>query len=190
MHKILIFAPLLVKVDKKIVLLIGGPGSGKTTVLNGLEKLGYTCYPEISREVTAEAQKSGIDQLFLKEPLLFSELLLKGRIKQFKNALTENDEIVFIDRGIPDVVAYLHYIGNDYPELFSAAGKEHTYSKIFILPPWEEIYISDNERYESFEQAQIIHTHLVETYKSYGYELIEVPKADLDTRINFILSNL
>jgi predicted ATPase len=34
-----------------------------------------------------------------------------------------------------------------------SACREHTYSKIFILPPWEEIYISDHERYENFEQA-------------------------------------
>jgi len=185
-----IFAPLLLPVDKNIILLIGGPGSGKTTVLNGLDKLGYTCYPEISREVTAQAQKTGIDQLFLTEPLLFSELLLNGRITQFKNALNESQEIVFIDRGIPDVVAYLHYIGNEYPASFEEAGKEHTYSKIFILPPWQEIYVSDKERYESYEQAEIIHQHLVETYEGYGYDLIEVPKGTLEDRIKFILENL
>lgn len=181
---------MIFKVDKKIILLIGGPGSGKTSVINKLAEKGYVCYPEISRQVTLEAQKTGIDQLFLKEPLLFSELLLKGRIDQFKNALTENAQHVFIDRGIPDVLAYMHYIGDAYPTVFDDVCKEHRYSKIFIMPPWEEIYESDNERYENFEQAKLIHNHLVETYQSYGYHLQEVPKADIETRIAFILNNL
>lgn len=140
--------------------------------------------------VTLEAQKTGIDQLFLKEPLLFSELLLKGRIEQFNNALNENTNCVFIDRGIPDVLAYMHYIGDTYPAFFDEACKQHRYTKIFILPPWEDIYVSDNERYENFEQAKLIQNHLVETYEKYHYNLTEVPKADLETRVTFILNNL
>lgn len=178
------------KVDTKTILLIGGPGSGKTSIINALTAKGYICYPEISRQVTLEAQKTGIDQLFLKEPLLFSELLLKGRIEQFNNAVKEKANYVFIDRGIPDVLAYMHYIGDAYPALFNEACKNHRYTKIFILPPWEDIYASDNERYENFEQAKLIHNHLVETYESYGYQLTEVPKANLETRITFILNNL
>ncbi len=176
--------------DKKIILLIGGPGSGKTSIINELTKKGYICYPETSRQVTLEAKKTGIDQLFLKEPLLFSELLLKGRIDQFNYALSENTDVVFIDRGIPDVLAYMHYIGDAYPAFFNDACKNHRYTNIFILPPWEEIYVNDNERYENFEQAKLIHNHLVETYESYGYHLTQVPKADLETRITFILNNL
>lgn len=176
--------------DTKTILLIGGPGSGKTSIINALTEKGYVCYPEISRQVTLEAQKTGIDQLFLKEPLLFSELLLKGRIDQFNNAVKEDTTYVFIDRGIPDVLAYMHYIGDAYPAFFDDACKNHRYTKIFILPPWEDIYVSDNERYENFEQAKLIHNHLVETYESYGYQLTEVPKANLDTRITFILNNL
>lgn len=176
--------------DTKTILLIGGPGSGKTSIINALTEKGYVCYPEISRQVTLEAQKTGIDQLFLKEPLLFSELLLKGRIDQFNNAVKENTTCVFIDRGIPDVLAYMHYIGDAYPPAFDDACKNHRYTKIFILPPWEAIYVSDNERYENFEQAKLIHNHLVETYESYGYQLTEVPKANLETRITFILNNI
>jgi predicted ATPase len=177
-------------VDKKLVLLIGGPGSGKTTIIEELSKKGYICYPEVSRQVTLEAQKRGIDQLFLKEPLLFSEMLLEGRVKQFKDALNETENLVFLDRGIPDVLAYMHYIGDAYPAAFEDACKNHIYTKVFILPPWEEIYLSDNERYESYEQARLIHNHLVETYQKYGYNLIDVPKADIENRIDFILNNL
>ncbi len=180
----------LYQVQKEIIVIIGGPGSGKTTIIDGLVQKGHCCYPEISRQVTAEAQEQGIEQLFLEKPLLFSQLLLEGRKKQFRDALLEPHQTVFLDRGIPDVLAYMHYIGDSYPASFDTACREHNYSKIFILPPWENIYISDQERYENFEQAQFIHNHLVETYQKYGYELIEVPKDTVDNRILFILEEI
>ena len=128
--------------------------------------------------------------MFLEQPLLFSELLLEGRKKQFFSAKKEEANIVFLDRGIPDVLAYMHYIGDSYPAFFDEACKEHKYSKIFILPTWKEIYVSDDERYESYEQALLIQEHLVETYKKYGYELIEVPKDTVENRMQFLLQNL
>lgn len=176
--------------QKEIIVIIGGPGTGKTTLIDGLVQKGFCCYPEISRQVTAQAQQQGIEQLFLENPLLFSELLLEGRKKQFHDAHQEPHNIVFLDRGIPDVLAYMHYIGDSYPPFFDAVCKEHIYTKIFILPPWEDIYVSDQERYENFEQAQLIHDHLVETYRNYGYELIEVPKDTVDKRILFILDQI
>jgi predicted ATPase len=176
--------------DKEIVVIIGGPGTGKTTIIDSLLAKGYCCYPEISREVTLEAKKQGIEQLFLENPLLFSELLLEGRKKQFYNAQNEPHDIVFLDRGIPDVLAYMHYIGDSYPAFFDLACREHIYTKIFLLPPWEEIYESDNERYENFEQATLIYNHLTETYQKYGYHLIEVPKGTVEERISFILNQL
>lgn len=176
--------------NKQLIVFIGGPGTGKTTLIEELLAQGYCCYPEISRQVTLEARKQGIEQLFLEKPLLFSELLLEGRVNQYKSALQEPQDWVFIDRGIPDVLAYMHYIGDSYPTHFDAACKAHTYTKIFILPPWEEIYKSDEARYENFEQATLIHQHLVETYQNYGYNLIEVPKTPLPERIAFILQTL
>ena len=176
--------------NKEIVVLIGGPSSGKTTLIEALKEKGHTCYPEISREVIREAQEQGIEQLFLEKPLLFSELLLEGRKRQFKEALNEEANIVFLDRGIPDVLAYMHYIGDSYPSFFDQACRDHNYTKIFILPPWEEIYVSDDERYENYEQAKLIYNHLVETYEKYGYNLIEVPKGTVEERILFILNQL
>lgn len=175
---------------KEIVVIIGGPGTGKTTIIDGLLSKGYCCYPEISREVTMEAKKLGIEQLFLENPLLFSELLLEGRKKQFQNAVIETHDIVFLDRGIPDVLAYMHYIGDSYPAFFDLACRENIYTKIFLLPPWKEIYVSDDQRYENFEQAKLIYNHLTETYQKYGYNLIEVPKGTVEERIEYIINQL
>lgn len=174
---------------KKIVI-IGGPGSGKSTLIDALTLEGYHCLPEISREVTLSAQKNGVAQLFLEQPLLFSELLLQGRIDQFHEAEASGAEVVFIDRGIPDVLAYMHYIGDSYPEAFDAACRDYQYDGIFMLPPWKEIYQSDNERYESFDQAVLIHEHLLETYRKYGYDPVMVPKDTVENRLRFVVSRL
>jgi predicted ATPase len=58
------------------------------------------------------------------------------------------------------------------------------------MPPWEEIYISDNERYENFEQALAIHNHLEKTYKKLNYSIIEVPIGSINERTDFILNKI
>ncbi|PHR94676.1 MAG: ATPase, partial [Leeuwenhoekiella sp.] len=64
----------------KRIVLIGGPATGKTTLLNALRSRGYQCLEEVSRQVTQAAQQEGVEQLFLTEPLLFSDKLLETRI--------------------------------------------------------------------------------------------------------------
>ena len=93
------------------VSVFGKSGTGKSTVIDELLHLNYACMPEISREITLEAQKNGVDQLFLKNPHLFSQLLLEGREKQYKEAHITKSTIIFFDRGIPDVHAYMNYLG-------------------------------------------------------------------------------
>ena len=172
---------------KKIVIT-GGPGTGKSTLINNLINKGYNCIEEISRQVTLDAKKQGIDQLFLTHPLRFSELLLKGRQKQFIDADIYKNQTVFFDRGIPDILAYMDYIGDAYPDTFIEACKNYEYHQVYILKPWKAIYNSDNERYENFDQALKIHNHLVNTYQTYNYNLIDVPFDTLENRTNFILN--
>jgi len=172
------------------IVITGGPGTGKSTVIEALTKRDFMCMPEISRAVTLNARKNGTEQLFLTKPLLFSELLLEGRVNQFIEAETSNNELVFFDRGIPDVHAYMNYISIDYPQSYIVKSNLYRYNYIFLMPPWEEIYITDNERYENFEQALAIHNHLERTYKDLNYPIIEVPTGTVDERIEFILAAL
>ena len=118
--------------QKKIVL-IGGPGTGKTSVLKQLKRTGFFCMEEISREITIKAQKEGIDQLFLTEPILFSKLLLQGRKEQYQKASDTKNDLVFFDRGLPDIHAYLDYTKEKYPSYFKESSKEYIKSLYFIL---------------------------------------------------------
>lgn len=176
--------------NPKKVVIAGGPGTGKTTIINELTKRGFLCYDEISRQITLQARKDGVEQLFLTEPLLFSEKLLEGRTKQFIDATNESVQVVFLDRGLPDVIAYMDYIGDTYPNHFVHTCETHKYDDIFILAPWQDIFISDSERYENFEEAIEIHKYLLETYKRFGYNLINVPFGSVESRVDFVLESL
>lgn len=172
------------------IVITGGPGTGKSTVIDEIEHRGFTCMHEISRQVTLNAREQGIEQLFLTNPLLFSKLLLDGRIQQYKTADTTNHELVFFDRGIPDVHAYMDFTNTSYPKIYLDSCKEHNYSTVFLMPPWKDIYASDNERYESYEASLEIYTFIKKAYVQLAYDIIEVPFGSVQNRTDFILESL
>lgn len=174
----------------KRIVITGGPSTGKTSIINHLKIKGFKCLEEISRQVTLEARKQGIEQLFLTDPLLFSQKLLEGRIEQHQQVIDYDSAWLFYDRGVPDVIAYMDYIGDDYPSHFVEACKNHRYDKVFVLKPWEAIYQSDNERYENFDQAVAIHDHLVNTYQRFGYDLFDVPFDSVENRTQYIVEHI
>ena len=172
------------------IVITGGPGTGKSTVIDELQKMEFTCMPEISRTIIKEAKESGIDQLFLTDPLLFSQLLLEGRIGQFDEAKLQRSPTVFFDRGIPDIHGYMDYLGTSYPNEYIANSNERRYSKVFMMPPWKAIYKTDNERYESFDQSLIIYQYLISAYEATGYDITLVPEGSIKARVEFILNSL
>lgn len=176
--------------NTKTIVITGGPGTGKSSIINELKHRALMCFDEISRQVTLEARLNGIEQLFLSDPLLFSELLIKGRLNQFNEAKKGMASHVFLDRGLPDVLAYMDYKKTNYPNSFKDTCRANVYDHIFVLAPWQDIYKSDSERYENFEQAIEIHDHLLSIYKKFGYQLIDVPFGSVKKRTDFILEAL
>ena len=171
----------------KKIALIGGPATGKTTLIDALKAKGFCCMDEISRQITIEAQKNGVKQLFLEDPIWFSKQLLEARKNQFLVSQNFNEPLVFFDRGLPDVVAYLDYIKSDFDQEFIAVCETHKYDQVFILPPWKAIHKTDNERYESFDQLVEIHEYLKKCYNKFGYTAIEIEKGSIADRIEFSL---
>ena len=168
------------------IVITGGPSTGKTSIIEKLEEKNLHCLHEVSRKITMEAQRQGVTQLFLKDPTLFSKKLLEGRIAQYEEA--ENSEIspVFIDRGIPDIIGYMDYAHQEITENFENAANTYRYQQVFILPPWHKIHITDNERYENYEQASDIYHYLLAAYNRLGYHCIQVPFGTVEERSQFI----
>lgn len=176
--------------DCKRIVISGGPSSGKTTIINYLIKQEYYCFEEVSRELIHEAQKKGITQPFLSNPEEFNSSLLQARIQQFEKAKIIQNKACFYDRGILDIIGYMKYAKQRIPVYFSKAVITNRYDTVFLLPPWKQIHVQDNERYEVFEQAQEIYNNIKEAYKSFGYQFLEVPYGAVEYRANFILNAL
>ncbi len=181
----------------KKVVITGGPSTGKTVIIQQLEAYGYTCFHEIVRSMTLEAKKKGNPESFItnplafvKDPFEFNQKILSGRMEQYSMSVNINNPFVFFDRGIPDVLAYMDYFDQSYTRDFEEACAANRYDKVVILPPWEKIYVSDNERLESFEEAIEIHEHLKRTYTRYDYEPILIPTGTVEERISLILKEL
>ena len=158
---------------------------------------GFHSFHEIIRTMTSAAKKEGNIENFISNPLafvsdpyLFNQKLLRGRVQQFHHASSIKDPVVFYDRGIPDVLAYMNYFKQEFDEEFIAACTKNQYDQVLLLPPWKAIYKSDEERFESYEEALEIHTHLDATYKSFGYTPKIVPEGTIEERTSYILSTL
>jgi len=169
-------------------IISGGPGSGKTTLINELKQSGYTCSPEVSRRVIMEEVAEASDCLPWKDIVCFSDKVLAGM--QDALELSVSSPLTFFDRGIPDIIAYLRIAGLPVHDKFIEAMKKNPYQpRVFILPPWNAIYINDPERWQSFAEATTIYHGIRESYSSFGFELIEVPEGALAGRMAFVLDN-
>ena len=67
---------------KQKIVITGGPGTGKSSIIRQLEKHGHECLHEISRQVTLEAQKQGIGKKQLKN--LREEMEIESNKTDFK----------------------------------------------------------------------------------------------------------
>ncbi len=176
------------KTPQQRIVLAGAPGTGKSTVINALREQGYFCLEEIARQITEKARQKGIDLLFLHDPIAFSKAVLEGRVAQFQEAALVGPS--FYDRGIHEVLAYLQLQNPEIKDIFWEACQNHNYDKVFIFPPWKEIHVQDNIRYEDFEAVKSIHHQLLKTYQQFGMQPIEVPFGSVADRIEFILNKI
>lgn len=167
-------------------IISGGPGSGKTTLINGLQQQGYFCSEEISRKMIIQETAKGSFCLPWIDISCFSAKVLQEMIFAWNQAPTA--AITFFDRAIPDIIAYLNVAEVPVPEEYYTALALHPYHKqVFIMPPWESIYVNDSERWQTFEEAVIINEAIRKAYTTCGFELIDVPKNSQTERVAFIL---
>lgn len=174
------------------IIITGGPGAGKTTLLGELLKNNYKYVPEVARKIIQTQISSNGDALPWGNVTNYRDLMLDQSIEGYLSALSNpSNQPLFFDRGIPDTLAYSHLINIPISEKLESAVKRYRYNqKVFILPPWEDIYKTDEERKQDFEEAVATYQVMFRTYEKLEYELIEVPKIGVKERVGFILGNL
>jgi len=197
----------------KIYIISGGPGTGKTSVINELEKRGFKILKEAAREL------SKTDKRFIGKSVLevnkkdFQDAIFEFQIKQIKEIETrkkerennkfnkinnkrEDDkenknEIVFSDRGIGDTLVYYKINNLKIPKEKLEKTKKIRYKKIFILD-FLDFYEHDELRKESKEEQEKIHSKIIKMYENLGYKnkIVIVPFMSIEERADFVLNNL
>ncbi len=173
---------------KQRILIIGGPSSGKTTLINLLANQGYQIFPEFSRDLIQKSLQTGSDILPWEDVEAFNRKLYTGRKQQWIDA---KEGLNFYDRGLHDGKAYLLVKNLPVPQKLDRKHKQFTYTNpVFFLPFWPEIYTTDDERKETAEEAKIIGECTRKVYQDLDYQIIDVPKQEASKRVKFILDHL
>jgi predicted ATPase len=160
--------------------MTGAPGSGKTTVLDHIGG-GIRIVGEPAREIIAEQRAAGGAATSDQDPALFVDLLVRRSVEKYRAADDAGGPVVF-DRGVPDCIAYALVLGVESSPSLEASRRHRYDSDVLILPPWEEIYSTDDERTMTFAETIPFHEALVEAYERTGYTLIEVPRGSAEER--------
>ncbi|GIN96018.1 ATP-binding protein [Siminovitchia terrae] len=173
------------------IIITGGPGAGKTTLLDELQKNNHEYVPEVARKIIQTQISSNGDALPWGNVTNYRDLMLDQSIESYLSAFSNpSNQPLFFDRGIPDALAYSYLINIPTSEKLESAVKRYRYNKrVFILPPWKDIYKTDAERKQDFEEAVATYKVMFRTYEKLEYELIEVPKIGVKQRVSFILNN-
>lgn len=173
-------------------VLTGGPGVGKTTLLHKLETYGYKIVPEVAREIIRHQMETGGEGLPWKNKEYYTTLMLNGSVKSYLDTSRSfTGKTVFFDRGIPDTFCYARMIEMELPEEMTGEAFRCRYNKhVFLLPAWKEIYETDTERKQDWDEAVYTYEMMKKTYLEYNYNVIEVPKDSVDVRARFILGHI
>jgi predicted ATPase len=168
-----------------LFIVTGGPGAGKTTLLDAAAEAGLRVGQEAARAIIrAQAVIDGPAHHFGNRAL-FAELMLDRDIRTFLTL--GGGAPALCDRGIPEVACYCLDWGVADNAHFRRAAEVYRYNPVvFMAPPWHEIFVTDSERVEGWEQAQRVYASLRDCYAELGYRIVELPKAPVAERLAFV----
>jgi predicted ATPase len=172
----------------RLFVLTGGPGGGKSTLVERLRALGYPTAPEAGRAIIRD--QAAIGGKLHRDPVAFLEAILVWELRSYDEARDATGP-AFFDRGIPDVAGGYAQLGLPVPPHVDAAVATYRYARtVLVAPPWREIYVRDEERKHSWETAVRTYDVMVAAYEHAGYELVELPRVPVEERLAFVLARV
>jgi len=169
-------------------IITGGPGGGKTSLLESLASKGYNYIPETARQIIKERLSKGLTPR--PDPKTFAqEIFEKDWINFIANSRLSS--LLFFDRSFMDSAGMLIKCDRvGYNKIKETLFKNRYNNKVFIIPPWREIYRNDTERDQSFEEGIEVYEWIDKWYRQHDYDVVIVPKDTIENRVKFILSQM
>jgi predicted ATPase len=170
------------------VVLTGGPGAGKTTVLAELARRGFTVLPDSARAVIAERQAAGLPPR--PAPEAFARLVLERDIAQYTASAASAAGVRFFDRCALEPLGMLAglQVLQDADQALLQSLRFHP--AVFLCPPWRAIYVTDAQRDHDFAHAERVAAKCARWYAQCGYTIATVPCTTVTARADFILQTL
>ena len=177
---------LKAKSMNRFVVISGCSGGGKSTLLEELARRGHAVVAEPGRRIVrVETARGGkavpwVDAAAVARRAI--EMALADR-----EAAARYEGWVFFDRSLIDAAAALeHVTGAPALERYGHAHRYH--GRVFLTPPWPEIYAADAERRHDLDAAEAEYARLLEAYPRLGYAVGVLPKTSVEARADFVLN--
>ena len=162
----------------------GGGGTGKTTLVRHLQASGEIVVDENIRAVIREQVASNGPAVPWNDAKACCELTTARDISHFDRLAGETRR-VFFDRGLAD----MHGTNGvpPSPALTAAIWSRRYNPKVFVFPPWRDIYVVDAERREDWSRMEAVFQDILQTLPQLGYTPIVVPIGSITDRAAFVL---
>lgn len=173
----------------RFVIISGCSSGGKSTLLEELSRRGYPTVAEPGRRIVKEQLLGEGTALPWIDRVAFARRCIALALLDREAARRLPSRWVFFDRGLIDAsVALQHQTGE--PALCALGQSQRYHQRVFLAPPWPEIYVTDSERRHSLDAAIVEYHRLVEAYPALGYEVTILPKVGVAERAEFVLRTL